>query len=376
MRICLPFVVDAVGERQMPMTAASMFWLDALRNCEIDRRLPLPFDRHRVSDEHRTGRGTSVTFDFGESLSQDFLAYASANNTTPEHLALAFYYAFLFKLTNGERDLCVGMNTHGRYKAELYSVIGMFVNAIPLRYPIDPRQSFTQLVERVHVMATRSFEHSYFPLQRILAQHPLASKPAFLDTSFEFASVATEDILDQVTLGGAQLLALPFSIKIGTDEIVSKFDFALNVRHDMPTGRLSCTINASLDLFDATTVNTIGQRFLLALEQLFAFNADRAMRPIYELSLTLPEEASLIQSINNTQVSFPRPGCVHHEFACRASEYPQKMAVELDEQSLTYSELLHYVQRLALHLAVNHNVTSGDIVCQCVERSLSMVDLS
>jgi len=376
MRICLPYVVDAVSERQMSMTAASMFWLDALRNCEIDRPLALPFDRHRVSDEHRTGRGASVTFDFGESLSQRFLTYASANNSTPEHLALASYYAFLFKLTNGEQDLCVGMNTHGRYKAELCSVIGMFVNAIPLRCQIDPRQSFTQLVERVHVMATRSFEHSYFPLQRILAQHPLASQPAFLDTSFEFVSAATEDIPDQITLGDAHILALPFSIKIGTDEIVSKFDFALNVRHDMLTGQLSCTINASFDLFDATTVNRIGQRFLFALEQLFASNANRAMRPIYELSLILPDEASLIQSINNTQVSFSRADCIHHEFACRANEQPQKMAVELDEQSLTYSELLYYVQRLALHLVINHNVTSGDIVCQCVERSLSMVKLS
>ena len=51
------------------------------------------------------------------------------------------------------------------------------------------------------------------------------------------------------------------------------------------------------------------------------------------------------------------------------------MAVELDEQSLTYCELFHYVQIVALNLLNRHEVVPGEIVSQCVERSLSMVKL-
>jgi len=114
-------------EQQMTMNGASMLWLDILHDCNLDQSLPLPYDRYRLSDEHRTGRGTSISFDFGQDLSHHFLAFASSNNINPQHLSLACYYVFLFKLTNGERDLCIGMNTHGRYKKELMSVIGMFV---------------------------------------------------------------------------------------------------------------------------------------------------------------------------------------------------------------------------------------------------------
>ena len=89
-------------------------------------------------------------------------------------------------MTNGERDLCIGMNTHGRYREEMMSVIGMFVNAIPLRCQLDPHWSFNQLIRHVCEIGTNSMKYSYFPLQRILNQHPNASKPAFLDTSFEF----------------------------------------------------------------------------------------------------------------------------------------------------------------------------------------------
>ena len=69
-------------------------------------------------------------------------------------------------------------------------------------------------------------------------------------------------------------------------------------------------------------------------------------KPIYELSLILPDERILMQSMNNTQVLFPSVSCIHHEFVCQVMKHPQKLAVELDEQSLTYSELLYYVQMI------------------------------
>ncbi|CAF1428757.1 unnamed protein product, partial [Rotaria sordida] len=215
----LRYMDYAIIEQQTSMTAASAFWLDSLRDCKIHHHLSLPFDRHRVSDEHRTGRGISASFSFGEHLSRAFIVYASISKTTLENMALASYYAFLFKLTNGERDLCIGINTHGRYKPELMSIIGMFVNAIPLRCKLDPSWPFARLVKEVHQIAMDSSHYSYFPLQRILAQHPLVSKPAFLDTSFEFDSNTTQNMSNEIMLDDICLSLVPYSIKIETDEI-------------------------------------------------------------------------------------------------------------------------------------------------------------
>jgi non-ribosomal peptide synthetase component F len=369
-------LLDAAIERKMPMAVASDFWLDALYKCEIDRSLALPLDRYRVSDEHRTGRGKSVSFDFGKELSQAFLDYASMNHTAVEHLALACYFAFLFKLTNGEQDLCVGMNTHGRYKTELRTLIGMFVNAIPLRCQLDPHRSFAQLVEHVRVMAKDSLKYSYFPLQRILAQHHLASKPTFLDTSFEFRSTSTVNQHERSTLGDLPINIMPSSSKVGVDEIVSKFDFQLSIQLDTSNNQLACTIEASLDLFNTITVEKIAQRFLLVLHQLFETSVNQLNKPIYEVSLILPDEQSLVESINNTEIPIPPAVCLHHEFACRATDHPQKVAVVLDEQSLTYSELIYNVQRLSLYIVEKHHMKPREIICQCVERSLSMVNTS
>jgi hypothetical protein len=365
--------LDAVIEQEMPMTGASMFWLDTLHDCHLDRSIPLPYDRYRIVDQHRTGRGISVPFDFGQDLSDYLLAYASSNDITIEYLALTCYYAFLFKLSNGERDLCIGMNTHGRYKEELMSVIGMFINSIPLRCQLDPHWSFRQLVEHVQEMMTSSLKYSYFPLQRILAQHPNVSKPAFLDTSFVLYSGESQDMYHEVMIGDSRLYLMPISIRISENEIMSKFDFALIIEYNQITNQLSCRIDASPDLFDATTVDKIAQRFHSMLQQLFNIEDVQMDKPIYELSLILSDERLLIQAMNNTEVWYPRVSCIHHDIVYQAIKHPQKLAVELDDQSLTYSELLHYVQVLSLHLINKQSVIIGEILCQCVERSLSMV---
>jgi syringomycin synthetase protein SyrE len=364
---------DAVIEQEMPMTGASMFWLDTLHDSHLDRSLPLPYDRYRLTGEHRTGRGTSVSFDFGQDLSRQFLSYASSNDMALEYLALTCYYAFLFKLTNGERDLCIGMNTHGRYKEELMTVIGMFVNAIPLRCQLDHDWSFHQLVQNVPVMVMDSLKYSYFPLQRILAQHSNVSKPAFLDISFAFNSSENQNTDHEAVIGDTRLRSMPISIKISEHEIMSKFDFSLTIQHNQTTNQLSCTIDVSLDLFNRTTVDKIAQRFHSILEQLFNRTYVQMNKPIYELSLVSSDERLLMQSMNNTQVLFPSIYCIHQEFVSQALKYSQKFAVELDDQSLTYSELLYHVQLLSLHLINKQRMVVGEIICQCVERSLSMV---
>ncbi|CAF1292901.1 unnamed protein product [Adineta steineri] len=368
------YKTDAVIEQQMSMTGASMFWLDTLYDYHLDQSLSLPYDRHRLMNDHRTNRAPSISFDFGQDLSHQFLTYASSNNIKHKHLALATYFIFLFKLTNGEKDLCIAMNMNNRYRDELKSMIGLFENIIPLRCQLDPHWSFQYLLDYVREMTTNSMKYSYFPLQHILNQHPSVSQPAYLDISFEFLSSMIRTDNKRIMIGDSQLSSIPITMNINDNEITNKYDFSLLIQHDLNLNEFLCTINASLDLFNVETIDKISQRFRSILKQSFTSVNDQTNKSIYGISLTLPDERLLMQSLNNTQVSIPSPvTCIHHEFVCQVMKHSQKLAVELDEQSLTYAELLHYVQVLSLHLINKYVIVPGEIICQCVERSLSMV---
>ncbi|UJR22118.1 hypothetical protein I4U23_025182 [Adineta vaga] len=182
-----------------------------------------------------------------------------------------------------------------------------------------------------------------------------------------------ENKKSEIMIGGFHLHGMRSSLKISEEEITSKFDFFFNIQHNIVTNQLSCIINGSLDLFDTATVDMIVQRFHLFAQHFFKSVDNRMSRPIHELSMILPNENMVMQSLNNTKVSFPSATCIHHEFVAQVIQHPQKIAVELDDQSLTFAELLHQAQALTLHLLIHHDVLPGEIICQCVERSLSMV---
>ncbi|CAF1450699.1 unnamed protein product, partial [Adineta ricciae] len=365
----LRYLDYALLERQMPMTTANLFWLDYLHGCELDQRLLLPYDRHNLVDEHRTGRGASFSFDLGGKLSLEFLLYALSNKINVEHLLIASYYALLFKLSNDERDLCIGININNRYKSELKTIIGLFENIIPVRCHLNSHWTVHQLINNICETLDNTLQYSYFPLQRILAQHSNISKAAFLDILFEFQSNTR-----QIMIGDNQLYDLNKSMTSDENQTITISDLAIIFQHDMHDNRFSCTINASLDSFDIDTIYKIGQRFHLLLHQLYEpVNNYELNRPICELSSILPDEKLVRETINSTQVHVDCLSCMHHEFICQVVKHPQKIAVELDDQLLTYAELLTYIQQLAIHLLDQFHIVPGDIVAQCVERSLSMV---
>ncbi|CAF4396180.1 unnamed protein product, partial [Adineta steineri] len=185
-----------------------------------------------------TGRGTSLSFDFGLDLSHHFLLYASSNNIKHQHLALATYFIFLFKLTNGEKDLCIAMNIDNRYRDELKSIIGLFENVVPLRCQLDPHWSFHQLTKNVHQTTINSMKYSYFPLQRILNQHSNVSKPVFVGISFDFLSSMTTIDNELIMIGDSQLSSIPFTMNNNGNQIKYKNDFSLLIRHDLHVNQL------------------------------------------------------------------------------------------------------------------------------------------
>ncbi|CAF3380461.1 unnamed protein product [Rotaria sp. Silwood1] len=61
--------------------------------------------------------------------------------------------------------------------------------------------------------------------------------------------------------------------------------------------------------------------------------------------------------------------CVHHGLFDIAAKWPQKVALVLDDQSITYAEMATYVQWLALDI-LSHDVKAGQTICQLTDRKI------
>jgi hypothetical protein len=284
----------SIYERQMDMTASRDFWCSQLDGYDFKRYLPLPANRLRLPDEERSCLACFTNFSFDDNLSSSFLAYASSHDVTPFQLGLATFYAFLFKLSNNESDLCITCINANRYRAELRDVIGMFVATLPYRIQFDPNGSFDQLVKQVREQCLSILEHSHYPLQHIIGSH---HSPAFLEIVFDFVTLGAG--IDRLTLDGAQLEPVS-SQREGN---VAKFDMMLTLIYNPSASNdtMSCYLVCSLDLFEQATVAKLAQRFQHLLTQLFSPNSmttthiDRSVTPVSKLSIRLPEETEEMQ---------------------------------------------------------------------------------
>ncbi|CAF4204789.1 unnamed protein product, partial [Adineta steineri] len=204
------------------------FWHSQLERYNIECSLSIPVDRQRsTTNQQRSGLASIAEIIFDNELCTSFLNYASSHHLTLFQLGLSVFYVFLFKLTHGETDLCIGSINANRYRNELQNLIGMFVSTLPYRVELDLHWSFDELVQHVREKCLSILEHSHYPLQHILGDNRLnQSNISFLETMFDFVNVSKD--VEYLCLSGANLerISLEQSLEM------SKFDFSLTFEYN------------------------------------------------------------------------------------------------------------------------------------------------
>lgn len=295
----LQYIDYSVHERLLDRTASREFWYSQLKDYNVEHRLLLPVDRHRLSADQRSSSSSVAQITFDNNISAAFLDFASSHQVTLFQLGLAAFYTFLFKLTHGQTDLCISCLNANRYRTELQNMIGMFVSILPYRIHVNPQWSFEELVKHVREKCWSILEHAHYPLKDILTEsHLNPSHVSFLETVFDF--VITSSNIDQLSFDGASLEQVPMKHSYK----VAKFDFMVIFAYDstLDNDRLSCRLTASSDLFDETTVATMARRFQSLFIQLFSVKSktdqiDQFTTVISKLRFMLPEEVDEMQEV-------------------------------------------------------------------------------
>lgn len=335
-------------ERQLDMSSALAFWKENLKDQQL---VELPYDRI-CPTAVRTGRGSSVLVNmFPE---DSLVAYARQRQVTLFQLCLTMYFAFLYKLT-GNRDLIVGSLVTNRTRPELVSIIGMFANLIPYRLKIEPQETFPQLIERVQNLCNDVFPHTHVPFQMLSKLlYPMDG----ITTAIDFETIGTHQHLD------SNLQLAPIVVPVN----MTPFDLSLRFKHDLSTKMIACTFEYSLDVFDRSTIETLAHRFKLLSTQLLGHDP----QPIYQTSLLLDNERQFLHDFNPPIPTFEFEPC-HWMLSRRAGDHPQKIGIVMEEQCLSYGEILHYAQQWATYILATSDIHTGDILLQVVERSIHIV---
>ena len=310
--------------------------------------LELPADRPRPAEQSLAGAIHHMAVP--AALAQALDALSRDAGTTLFMTLLAGFKALLHRWS-GATDLVVGTPVEGRLRPEVEAMIGLFINTVVLRTDLSDDPAFSELLTRVRATTVDAQAHQGLPFEKlveVLAPERSLSRSPVFQVMFNFL---------RVTARSRQVGELEFRLDRLVDLGVSPFDLTLTAARDDDTGELALSFEYPTEMFDAATIRSLADSYLVLL-------AGAARRPATPLSRLPLLEEPRPEETDRLGDDVP---LVTAAIAAHAARSPDAPALSLAGTALTYGELDRRSSQLARYLR-RSGVGSGQRVGICLPR--------
>ena len=321
--------------------------------------LELPLDRPRPAQQSH--RGASLQVHLQPTLVAGLKRLAQQEGVTAFMLLLASFQALLYRYS-GQSDIRIGVPNANRNRVETERLIGFFVNTQVLKADLDGQMSFAELLQQTKRRALEAQAHQDLPFEQLVValqpERSLSHNPLF-QVMFNHQTEA------QGGREGQQLPGLRV-VELDWDSQTTHFDLSLDT-HESADG-LWAALTYATDLFDAATIERLAQHWQHLLQAVVSAPRSR----LCELPMASAAEQHRMLQDWNTPAGVTPFEAVHRLFEAQADQQPERQALALDEQTLSYGELNRQANRLA-HYLLAQGVGPQGLVGIAVERSFAMV---
>ncbi len=302
------------------------YWKEKLSDSPLS--LDLPKDFARQAEEKKVAQ--EVSFQLSSETTSALGELAQKEEATLFMVLLTGLNILLHRYS-GQSDLVIGSPVAQRSHPVWEDVVGMFVNALPLRNQVFPSESFTQLLTKTRETVLAALEHQEVPFEKMISV-------LNVDRDWDSFPIFQVLLVWRADPASPQNLSSDFSIEpMPLPPGEPKFDLTIFLT---PTdGGLIGKFQYHASFYHEKTIQAMVDTFSLLLCQLAA----HPTRMISELALT--------QSTPNPPLTIePSQKRLHHLFEEQALRTPTNIAVQHPEGSLTYAELNEQADAVAAAL--------------------------
>ena len=355
----LEYADYASWQRQMlqagELETESRYWQDQLRGAPTT--LDLPTDRHRPPV--RSGRGGIIRFDLEPPLSSQLDLLAGEVGATRYMILLSAFATLLHRLSNQD-DVTIGSPMSGRIRPEFETMVGIFVNTLPVRCQLAGNLTFRELVGNVARTVVAVTSHQQLPFEQLVEAVQPDRNPSHTPI-FQVAFGYQEDPPAMVDLPGLDVSVLEI------DGTTSKYDLTLLI--ERRGDALKGVLEYSADLFRPDTA----RRYALCLQHVIGAVVESPDVRLDDIPLlTTDDESEIFDEWCGTTTVFPRDRSIQQLFEEQALRRADSPALVSDHGSLDYGELNERANTLA-HILIERGVLPGTPVGICMRRSVDLI---
>ncbi|WP_431262155.1 amino acid adenylation domain-containing protein [Roseateles chitinivorans] len=320
--------------------------------------LELPTDKPRPAEQ--SYEGAQWNFEIPQALTSGLRALAQSQGATLFMTLLAGWSVLLSRLS-GQKDIVVGTPVANRQRSEVEGLIGFFVNTLALRVRLDDDPTVQALLQQVKASTLAAYEHQDLPFEQVVEalqpQRSLSHSPLFQNM------LSLNNTPAQAPL---QLSGLSIAVDAQSTD-TTHFDVSLSLNEY--GGQLIGTLTYASDLFEPETIERWADLFLTILKEM-ARDAGQRVGAIEWLGPR--QRQQVLQGFNDTAVPYPQDALVHRLFEAQVRARPQAMAVQDEQQQLSFEQLNVRANQVA-HRLLALGIRPDDRVAICLDRSVEMV---
>lgn len=266
-------------------------------------------------------------------------------------------WALLLSRYSGEDEVVYGVTVSGRPVdlAAAESMVGIFINTLPLRVKLDAEMLLLLWLEQLQRQLLEIRQYEYTPLVKIQGWSEIPRGLPLFESILVFENYPVDRALSDWQK----------NLEIETLCAVDHTNYPLTISV-IPGSELEIRIAGDRSRFDTATITRMLGHFQTLLEGMAA-NPVR----LHELPILTAAENQLLVEWNQTQLEIPQQ-CIHQLFEAQVEKTPDAVAVVFAEQSLTYQQLNQRANQLARYLQ-KLGVGAEVPVCICVNRSIEML---
>ncbi|MET1255844.1 amino acid adenylation domain-containing protein [Aliikangiella maris] len=319
--------------------------------------LEMPLDKPRP--EVASHLGEEIFFDIPEQAFEKIIALANQQGVSVFMVMLSIYSVLLYRYT-GQKDLIIGAPMADRTRAGTENLIGFFVNALVLRIPILPDNSFSQLLQNVKEICLSGFANQDTPFEKIVEvlqpERDFSRAPLF-QTSLTYQDVsARENHMGDIDI---QQIEIP--------NHCAPLD--INIWLKRRGNKISGAFVYNCALFERESIEQFSRHFISLVSRI----NDLTEQSLWQIPLLTKAEYEQEISRNHPPIKqWQTPSLLHELFDGAAELHAEKIAASCSGTTLQYAELQQKSNQFANYLNAQ-GIERGVMVGLCVDRSVNML---